>query len=146
MRRVGDEAALHLHGLRDTGQQPVDGHHERTDFGGKLVFRQWIQFVLAALVDVSGKGGDGAEHLADQIGHDQQQHRYEHQKRQHSNLCAVARDLVAHAGFLGNGNALAGRQRPDQHAVGLVVDFEGAETIGRAGGQCQYLPGAVTAR
>ena len=146
MRRVGDEAALHLHGLRDTGQQSVDRHHERTHFGGKLILRQRIEFVLAALVDVRGKGRDGAKHLADQIGHDQQQHRHEHQKRQHRDLCAVARDFVAHAGFLGDGNALAGRQRPDQHAVGLMVDLEGAETIGRAGGQCQYLPGAVTAR
>ena len=121
MGRIGNEAALAVHGLRYAGEQPVDGHHKRAYFGRQVLFVNGMQFLFGTLVDLCGEGGDGPEQLAHQIADHQQQHGEQDQEGQQTAPGTFAGVLVAGIDLLGDGNALAVGGGPDQHASLALV-------------------------
>jgi hypothetical protein len=83
VRGIRHKAALRLHRLADTGEQPIDRHGEWPHLDRKVAVFDRVQFLLGTLVDFLGECGDGPEHLAHQVSNDQQQHWHENQERHH---------------------------------------------------------------
>ena len=132
VRGIGDKAALRFHGLVDTREQAIDGHGKWTHLKRKVLLFDRVQLLIGAQVDFFGEGGNGPEHLAHQVGDDQQQHRHQNEKGQHRAQRPIAGDVIAKTGFLGHGKAFAVRRGCDQHAEGLATDLQRLQAIGQA--------------
>lgn len=127
---VGDEAALRGDRQRDALQHPVDRDDERPHLNRHAFGRHRAQVVLVARIDAGGQRGHRAEQLAHEIGDEQQQDRDEDQQRQRGAPRAFASDVVAHAGFLRDRDALAVREGPDHHAIRAAAGIDRMQSVG----------------
>ena len=62
-----------------------------------------MKFLLAALIDFDGEGGNRLKDFADEIGHDKQQNRNQYQERHQGAQRAVSCDFVTDGRLLSHG-------------------------------------------
>lgn len=129
MCRIRHKTALGLHGLTHAGQQTIDRHGEGPYLDREVAIVDRMQFLLGTLVDCPGERGNRAEHLAHQVGDDQQQHRHQNQERHHGAQRTVVGDFVAKLGFLSHRNAFTRGRGLDQYAEVLAADIQRLQPI-----------------
>lgn len=108
-----------------------------------MVFVDRMQFLLIATVDFRRQRGDGPEQFAHQITDHQQQDGQQNEEWQDTAPGTGTGVLVAGAGFLGDGDALAPGGGLDQDAKGFAGNGHGRQAVGQGRGEGQRRAGII---
>ncbi len=88
-----------------------------------------MKFLLAALIDSCGKGGNRLKDFADEIGHDKQQNRDQYQKGHSGAQRAISCDFVTDCRLLSYSKAYSPADSSCQDTIGFIINTDSLQAI-----------------